>query len=92
MDVDMFFAASEVVEPQQRWIEVQSATSMGQHYQEESEGRQAEEEWRDLIITILHNVANNIGGTSELKKLTGVSESFCELNLIYCVSNVKRTA
>ena len=42
---------------------------------------------------ISHNVPNNIGGVSELnlKKLTGVTESLCELNFIYCVSSVKMT-
>ena len=55
---------------------------MGQHHQEESahEGTQAEE--RGGLITISHNVSNNITRMLKLKKLTGVRESFCELNFI----------
>ena len=48
---------------------------MGQHYQEESEGRQAEEVG-DLVTIVSCNVPNNIQWTTELKKLTGVKESF----------------
>ena len=38
-----------------------------------------------LVITVLHNIPNNIGGTSELKKLTGVVKAFVTLNFISCV-------
>ena len=44
--------------------------------------RQAEKGGR-LVIIILHNVPNNIWWTTELKKLTGVCENSCELNLSY---------
>ena len=40
---------------------------------------QSEEE--GLVITVSHNVPNDIAGMLELKKLAGVSESFCELNI-----------
>ena len=42
-----------------------------------------------LIITVSHNVLNNIAGTSELKKLTSVSKSFCELTLFFLVLGVE---
>ena len=48
---------------------------MGQHHQEEIEGRQVEEA-RGLVIMIWHNKRpQNIGGTSELKKLTGARKA-----------------
>ena len=35
-------------------------------------------------------ICNNISETSELKKLTAVTESFCELNFISCALSVKK--
>ena len=58
---------------------------MGQHHQEESEGRQGEE-GGDLVITVLHNVPNDIAGMFELRKLTDVGESFCELEVYILIS------
>ena len=55
------------------------SNGMGQHQQEESEGRQAKERG-GLIITVSHNVPNNISKMLKLKKLTGVRKSFRELN------------
>ena len=61
-----------------------------QHHQEETEvkadrprkGRGG----RSLVLMVSHNVPNNICRMTELKKLTGVSESFCELNFyILCI-------
>ena len=57
-----------------------SSTSMEQHHQEESEGRQTEVNGEGLIMTVSHNFPNKICEMSELKKLTGVKESFCGVN------------
>ena len=42
-----------------------------------------------LIMTVPHNVPNNIADTSKLKMLTDVGESFCELNFISQVLSVE---
>ena len=42
-----------------------------------------------LVITVSHNVPNNIAGTYELRKLTDVGESFCELNFVSWVISVQ---
>ena len=46
----------------------------------------------ELVIIFSHNAPNNIRGRTELKKLIGVSENFCEFNFTStCVLSVKRT-
>ena len=61
---------------------IQFATGMGQHYQEESEGRQAEEGGKGYTAIIARKVPNDICGTKRTK-LTVICESFSYVKLFY---------